>query len=114
MIWELTGIAGVVSSAVYNLAVWAALLAVLGYGKHYLNTTNSVWKYFRNASFALYIFHQTVLIAVAYYVVTNVNSIPTQFAMIVALTFVITISIYEILRRIPPYTIYVWYKKEFK
>jgi peptidoglycan/LPS O-acetylase OafA/YrhL len=83
-----------------ELAMWVCVLAFLGLGKRYLNTNNKFTNYFSKASFSIYVFHQSILIAVAYYVFKITDFIFIQVVLIIALSFIITILTCEIAKRI--------------
>jgi hypothetical protein len=55
--------------ALYGLSAWCWLLALWGYVTRYLTTDTSVLRYVNDAILPFYILHQTVLVAVSYYVV---------------------------------------------
>jgi peptidoglycan/LPS O-acetylase OafA/YrhL len=74
---------------VYNgFAMWAWLLTLLGYAQHNLNFDNAILRRFTPISLPFYIVHQTVLIAIGYYVLRAGFSLYPAFITIVALTFV--------------------------
>lgn len=83
-----------------RMVTWFGILAILGFGKKYLNFNNKFTKYFLPAAFPIYFFHQSVLVAVAFAVVKLTNIISLQFALIVIFSFVITLLCYEVFRRI--------------
>lgn len=78
---------------------WSAILAILGYGMKYYNGSNKVLGYFRTASFPIYEVHQTVLVVVAYYVASFTSNFVGQYLGIIILTFILSIIVYEVLRR---------------
>jgi len=80
---------------------WIAILAILGLGNHYLNFRNKRTDYLSAASFPVYVFHQTWIIAVAYYVLRAVDSVPLQMGLILVGSFLLTYATYELCRRIP-------------
>ncbi|MDD7796328.1 acyltransferase family protein [Clostridium sp. 'White wine YQ'] len=79
---------------------WIGILAILGMGKHYLNFTNGITKYFTKASFPFYVFHQSFVVLVGYYALKNISSISIQVVVIIVASFLLTILAYEILKRI--------------
>jgi glucans biosynthesis protein C len=89
------------SSAIYVLTGWTGVLALMGAGRHLFDTTNPFAAYMGAASYPVYIIHQAVLVAIAYYV--GMLAIPPalQFMAIVIFSFLLTFACYEILRRIP-------------
>lgn len=86
----------------HHLFFWAALLAILGYGKRYANTRSRLMDYFGPASFPVYIVHQTYLVIIAYYVVRTVDHSAGAFALILLLSLGVGLGTYEVIRRIGP------------
>ncbi len=84
-----------------SLYGWSAVLCILGLGRHYLNFRNKLTDYLSASSFPVYLFHQTWLIAVAYYVVAFVHSIAIQMLLIMLISLMLTYATYEVCRRIP-------------
>ncbi len=96
-----------------SLFPWLAIIAVLGYGKKYLNAapkrslSAGVFMYFGEGSYAYYLLHQTVLVVIAFCVVQWVPStelgagagIAIKYVLIAVATFVGTIIAYELLVR---------------
>lgn len=90
------------TSPVFVLTGWAGVLALLGTGRHLLDRATPLTGYFATASYPVYILHQAVLVAVAYYVLLLPAIPPTlQFSAIVIISLLLTFAVYEILRRIP-------------
>jgi len=90
------------TSPVFVLTGWVGVLALLGTGRHLLERATPLTEYLATASYPVYILHQAVLVAVAYYVLL-LPAIPAvlQFAAIIVLSLLLTFAVYEILRRIP-------------
>jgi surface polysaccharide O-acyltransferase-like enzyme len=84
-----------------HLTTWVIVLAILGLGKYYLDFSNRTLDYFSKASFPIYIFHQTWLVAIGYYVLKVVNNGLLQFSLIMISTFIASVLTYEIIRLIP-------------
>ena len=74
--------------AVGGFLMWAWLLTFLGYARHYLSFENAILRRFIPISLPFYILHQTVLIAIAYYVLTAGFTLYPAFFTIVPLTFI--------------------------
>jgi glucans biosynthesis protein C len=79
---------------------WVGILGIMGMGRHYLNFNNKVTSYFSKASFPIYIFHQSLLVITAYYTLKITSWVSMQFVLIIIISFVITMLMYEMLRRI--------------
>lgn len=88
-----------VSGVLYRLLMWIGILAMLGLGKRYLDHDWKFTRHFVKAEFAMYLFHQTVVIVMGYLLLPIVNNVYLQYFFIVASSFVITYLVYEICRR---------------
>jgi peptidoglycan/LPS O-acetylase OafA/YrhL len=78
---------------------WLTILAVLGYGKRYLNAPAKSLLYFGEASYPVYILHQSVIVTIGFYVVGWDASILTKYIFITIAAYVVTFMIYELLIR---------------
>jgi peptidoglycan/LPS O-acetylase OafA/YrhL len=90
-----------------SFITWFCLIALLGYGKQFLNFTNRFLQYFGEAAYPVYILHQTVIVVIGFYVVQWDTSaalgtgagVPVKFVTIVVASFVITAILYEVVKR---------------
>jgi glucan biosynthesis protein C len=78
---------------------WLTILAVLGYGKRYLNSPNKFLLYFGEASYPVYILHQTVIVAIGFYVVGWEAGILAKYVLTTITAYIATFTIYELLIR---------------
>jgi glucans biosynthesis protein C len=83
-----------------TLIMWTGVLSCMGLGKRYLNFTNPATAYFSASSFALYIFHQSWLVGIAYYVTRTTEPPWAQAAVILSACLAATLATYELCRRI--------------
>lgn len=82
------------------IIAWSWVLALVGYGKHYLNRKHSSLVYLNQAVYPFYILHQTVIVILAYYFVQLPNeSILSKYLYTVGTTFFITVLTYHLLIR---------------
>ncbi len=88
-------------SPLFVVTGWTGVLALMGWGRHLLEGTNSFTAYMSAASYPVYIIHQGVLVAIAYYVLMFAIPAALQFAIIMILSILLTFACYEIVRRIP-------------
>ena len=88
-------------SAIYVLTGWTGVLALMGAGRHLFDITNNFTAYMNTASYPVYIIHQAILVATAYYMLMFTIPPALQFAAIVIVSFLLTFGCYEIIRRIP-------------
>ncbi len=89
------------NSALFVVTGWTGLLALMGAGRYLADRTSSFTTYLGAASYPVYIIHQAVLVAVAYYVLMLAIPPALQFLAIVIFSVLLTFACYEILRRIP-------------
>lgn len=82
-----------------NVFTWLALLAFLGYGRRYLSFSNSLLRWSREASYPIYILHQTVIIACGYYIIQQPWAPWTKYAAVLVLTLASCALLYEVLIR---------------
>ena len=83
----------------YPLDAWLWIFAAVGYAKHHLNRPSPILAYMNQAIYPFYILHQTVIIAIGYYVVQVEESIGAKYLFVSSLSLVGTIMIYEYLIR---------------
>ncbi|HTK22151.1 MAG TPA: hypothetical protein VL442_21680, partial [Mucilaginibacter sp.] len=83
---------------------WGWVLALVGYGKHYLNKKHVILNYLNQAVYPFYILHQTVMVLVVYYIVQTQNeSILSKYIYTVGITFFVSVLIYHLFIR--PYAL---------
>lgn len=78
---------------------WLWLLAASGYAKRYLNKHHLVLSYANKAIYPFYILHQTVIIAIGYYVIQIDESILAKYIFVSMLSLAGSLAIYEFLVR---------------
>lgn len=90
------------SADIYQRLVgWVSILAFLGMAKRYFNFRNNATAYLAKGSFPIYVFHQTCLVATAFYVVKICPNPAVQIPLILVFTLLLTFGVYELFRRIP-------------
>ena len=88
-------------SVLYVVTGWTGVLALMGAGRHLADRTNTFTAYMGAAAYPVYIIHQAILVAIAYYVVKLKIPPALQFLAIVIFSVLLTFACYEILRRMP-------------
>lgn len=85
---------------VANVFTWFALMAFLGYGRRYLSFSNSLLRWSRDASYPVYILHQTIIVACGYYIIQQPWAPWTKYAVVLGATLVSCALLYEaVIRR---------------
>ena len=84
-----------------NFIGWISILVLLVAGKRFLNERTSFTAYFNRASYPIYILHQSILVALAYYVVQISDVLLVQIFCICIGSFLLTVLAYHLIRVIP-------------
>jgi peptidoglycan/LPS O-acetylase OafA/YrhL len=89
-------------NAVFALDQWAAIVAILGFGRRWLNRPQTpLLRYLNDAVFPCYLAHQTVLVVAVWLIRPVRLPAPLEGLSLVAITFAVSLAIYEVVRRIP-------------
>lgn len=78
-----------------NVFTWFCVLAFLGYGHRHLSFSNPLLRYVRDASYPVYILHQTIIVAVGYYVIQTTWTPWVKYWIVLAATLVSCGLLYE-------------------
>lgn len=84
-----------------NFIGWISILVLLVEGKSFLNRRTSFTEYFNQASYPIYILHQSILVALAYYVVQIIDELLVQVFCICVGSFLLTLLAYHLIRLLP-------------
>jgi peptidoglycan/LPS O-acetylase OafA/YrhL len=80
-------------------ATWLVIVGALGYGRRYLDRTSPALSYLGEASYPVYLLHQTVIVVAAFYVVDLAAAEPLQWLTLMAVSVAGTFALYEVVRR---------------
>ena len=83
--------------SLWPIVAWAWVLALVGYGKHYLNRKLNVLNYLNQAVYPFYILHQTVIVILVYYIVPLHEDVLIKYIYTVGFTFFVTMGLYHLL-----------------
>ncbi len=93
---------GVPRAIVFGIDQWAVIAAILGYGSRYLRQASGpALRYLVDATFTLYLAHQTVLVVAVWFIRPANLPAPLEATALVGITFGVSLLIYEIVKRIP-------------
>jgi glucan biosynthesis protein C len=81
------------------LASWCCILAILGFGRKHLNFSTPFLRYGNEAVLPFYILHQTVILSVGYFVVRWTIPDLLKWLIVVPVSFVLIVLLYEFLVR---------------
>jgi glucans biosynthesis protein C len=82
-----------------NAFTWSWLLVFLGYGKRFLSHRNAALRYLRDACYPIYILHQTVIVAIGYYVIQQPWPWGSKYLVILSTTLLLCFLMYQLLIR---------------
>ena len=88
-----------IDSVLANVFTWTWILVFLGYGRQYLSFGNRLLAWARDASYPIYILHQTVIIVIAYFVIRQPWAAWTKYWVVLGATLLVCVLLYEYLLR---------------
>ena len=91
----------VIGKGILIFTSWMDILAILGMGRHYLNFQNKWARYLSGSSFACYLFHQSWIVLIGFYILQCDLPVGAAYILILAGSFLGSICTYEICKRIP-------------
>jgi peptidoglycan/LPS O-acetylase OafA/YrhL len=82
---------------VWSISSWSAVVFMLSIGARYLNFNHQVLAYSNEAVLPFYLFHQTIILAVGFFVIPwNIGILP-KFLIITAISLPLILALYELL-----------------
>lgn len=84
-----------------NFIGWISILVLLVAGKTFLNRRTCFTEYFNQSSYSIYILHQSILVALAYYVVQISDVLLVQVFCICIGSFILTVLAYHLIKLMP-------------
>ena len=90
---------GTVDAFVANVFTWLWLMAFLGYGRQYLSFENRLLVWSREASYPVYILHQTIIVAIGYFVIQQSWAPGIKYWVVLSATLASCALLYELFIR---------------
>lgn len=84
---------------IWSISSWSAVVFILGIAAKYLNSHNKLLDYGNEAVLPFYLLHQTIILGVGFFIVQRDMGILPKFLIIMAISFPLTLLIYELLVR---------------
>jgi peptidoglycan/LPS O-acetylase OafA/YrhL len=78
---------------------WCWIVALLSIAQHFLQVQNRWLHYLNEASYPIYLIHQTIVVTIAFYIVRWNTTITIKFMFISTASLVLTLLVYELLIR---------------
>ena len=82
-----------------NVFTWSWILVFLGFGRKHFSFSNRLLAWAREASYPVYIFHQTVIVVLAYFVIREPWAAGVKYWVVLVGTVALSVGLYEITRR---------------
>ncbi len=84
---------------VANVFTWCWLMVFIGYGRQHLSFSNGVLRWAREASYPVYILHQTLIVAIGYYAIQMSWTPWAKYWAVLVGTMLACVLLYEVLVR---------------
>lgn len=82
------------------IQIWTIILTIIGFAKKYLNNPSNILQYLNKAVFPFFIIHQTIIVALGYWIVQLNVSILSKYLLLSICSSMLIFGIYEyIIRR---------------
>lgn len=75
---------------------WFCLVAMFGFGSRYLSFTNGALKYANEAVMPFYVLHQTVIVGLAYFLISWETGVIVKYAVLLLSAFAVMAAAYEL------------------
>jgi peptidoglycan/LPS O-acetylase OafA/YrhL len=79
----------------YSIMSWSSVIFILSLGARYMNTKKGILTYSNEAVLPFYIFHQTVILCVGWFVIRMNMSMLPKFLIIAVVSFILIGILYE-------------------
>lgn len=77
------------------ISIWLTLIVIISFGNKFLNFNHRIIAYLNEAAFPIYIVHQSILVSSAYFIVKLNISVLLKYIMLMSVTLVCSLLIYE-------------------
>ena len=83
------------------------MLTLIAWAQHYLKVSNPVLRYLNSGVYCFYIVHQTLIIAIAYYLAPKKIGVVVEPLLIIFSVALGCIVFYEVIKRLPVVPIFL-------
>jgi surface polysaccharide O-acyltransferase-like enzyme len=82
------------------LQIWSIILTIIGFAKKHLNNSSTILNYLNQAVFPFFIIHQTIIVAIGYWIVQLKVSVLTKYLLLSCCSTIVIYVLYEyVIRR---------------
>ena len=89
----------IVQMAARGVSEWGWIVAMLGYGRQYLNRPHPWLRYASEIAYPFYILHQTVIIIIGYFVLQWSGSVFINYILISLAALIVTLALCELIKK---------------
>jgi glucan biosynthesis protein C len=89
----------VVYQIVWSISSWGAVVFMMSIGARYMDANHKVLAYSNEAVLPFYLFHQTIILLIGFYIIRWDLGILPKLLLVVAICFPLTLALYELLVR---------------
>lgn len=94
-------IAQEVNGLIWSANGWLWILAIIAWAQYGFRFSNSILKYLNSGVYCFYILHQTLIIAIAYFVVPQTLGAFVEPLIIISAVAISCVVLFEIIKRLP-------------
>jgi hypothetical protein len=81
------------------IQIWSIIISIIGFAKKYLNNSSNILQYLNKAVFPFFIIHQTIIVALGYWIVQLNVSILSKYLLLSICSSMLIFGIYEFIIR---------------
>lgn len=89
------------SGLIWSANGWLWILTIIAWAQHWFTSSNPILKYLNSGVYCFYILHQTLIIAIAYFVVPKKLGVAVEAILIISLVAVGCVILFEVIKRLP-------------
>jgi hypothetical protein len=82
-----------------SIQIWSIIISIIGFAKNLLNYPSALLSYLNTAVFPFFIIHQTIIVALGYWVVQMHTSIFIKFVLLSVFSGLLILGLYEFIIR---------------
>lgn len=94
-------IAKELSGLIWSANAWLWILAIIAWAQHWFTFSNPLLKYLNSGIYCFYIFHQTLIISIAYFVVPHRLGAIVEPLLIMSAVAISCILLFEVIKLLP-------------
>lgn len=94
-------IAKEINGLIWSANGWLWILTIIAWAQHWFTFSNPLLKYLNSGVYCFYILHQTLIIAIAYFVVPKKLGVVVEPILIISLVAIGCVVLFEVIKRLP-------------